>query len=172
MVIHVVQFIDENEAVVRAYKVEETDSTSPLVHIASPKANQPHPQEKLQSDQKAFAPTPQVYGNYDQISSGDFADYEGSSPSAAPLESSLAAINDTSDILQQRASTQLERKRREKSPELKYQTFQKSPNFDTFRPRPRSHFFGDAVSMWPLRSMEESRLLLHFIQNIAPWVRL
>ncbi len=166
MVIHVVEFIDENEAVVRAYKVEETDSTSPLVHIASPKADQPHPQEKLPSDQKAFAPTPQVYGNY------DFADYEGSSPSAAPLESSLAAIHDTSDTLQQKASTQLERKHQGKSPELKYQTFQKSPNFDTFRPRPRSYFSGDAVSMWPLRSMEESRLLLHFIQNIAPWVRL
>lgn len=116
-----------------------------------------------------MSPTHETSSNIDQTESMTF---EEPVKNAVRLDPSLAASLDEADISQQRASTQLEQNQRELSPELKFQTFQKSSNFDTFRPRPRSHFSSDAVSVWPLRSIEESRLLQHFVQNLAAWVRL
>lgn len=158
-----VEFVNENEGVVSAYRAEEVHSASPLVHMASPREDQHSLGESLPPDQKAYAPTSSNYEDYSNLDRTDFASFERS---AVLVKPGLDEPNE----LQQRASTQLEQKCWEKSPELKFQTFQKSANFDTFRPKPRSHFSSDAMSVWPLRSIEESRLLQHFIQNIAPWV--
>lgn len=164
--IDIVEFVDENEEVASGYSADETDSFSPSAHVASPEEDQLSLGDDLPAQQGAYAPIPPDHEDYSNDGQMDFSGLEGPLQSAALLKPSL----DNSDKLQQRVSTQLEQKRREKSPELKYQTFQKSANFDTFRPRPRSHFSSDAMSVWPLRSIEESRLLQHFIQNLAPWV--
>ncbi|CAF9935383.1 hypothetical protein IMSHALPRED_010209 [Imshaugia aleurites] len=163
--IDIVEFVDENEEVASGYSADETDSFSPSAHVASPEEDQLSLGDDLPAQQGAYAPIPPDHEDYSNDGQMDFSGLEGPLQSAALLKPSL----DNSDKLQQRVSTQLEQKRREKSPELKYQTFQKSANFDTFRPRPRSHFSSDAMSVWPLRSIEESRLLQHFIQNLAPW---
>lgn len=168
--IHVVEFVNENEFLASAYSADETDHFSPLVHVASLGEDQRSSGVTSPPEQRAHTPTAADYGDYGNNGQTDFSRLEGPLKSAVQLESSLASSLDESDRLQQRASTQAERKHLEKSPELKYQTFQKSANFDRFRPSPRSHFSSDAMSLWPLRSIEESRLLQHFIQNLAPWV--
>ena len=169
---NVVEFVNENENVLSAYAADDSGGTSALAHMASPRGDQQNLGESLPFDQTAcspLSPTHEISSNIDQTESMTI---EEPVKNAVLLDPSLAASLDEADVSQQRASTQLERNRRELSPELKFQTFQKSPSFDTFRPRPRSHFSSDAMSVWPLRSIEESRLLQHFVQNLAAWVRL
>lgn len=165
-----VEFVNENEAVISAYGADDIDGRSSLFHVASPRGDQHRRGENLPPDQRADAPKCPTYEDYSNAGQTEFVSFEEPSKGAVLLEPSLTARFDEPDELQQRVSTQLEQKHREKSPELKFQTFQKIANFDTFRPRPRSHFSSDAMSVWPLRSIEESRLLQHFIQNLAPWV--
>lgn len=167
--IDVVEFVIENEDVVSTCRAVELESTSTLVREALPREDQHSPGEYSPPGQRLSAPTCK---NYEENSNTDVFDsvyVEEPSKGAVLLEPSLAASPDERDESQPRASTQLGRHRRAKSPEPKFQSFQKF-NFDTFRPRPRSHFSSDAMSVWPLRSIEESRLLHHFIQNLAPWV--
>ena len=166
------EFVNENEAVFSAYGADDIDGRSSLFHVASPRVDQHRRGENLPPDQRADAPKCPTYEDYSNAGQTEFVNFEEPSKGAVLLEPSLTARFDEPDELQQRVSTQLEQKHREKSPELKFPTFQKITNFDTFRPRPRSHFSSDAMSVWPLRSIEESRLLQHFIQNLAPWVRL
>lgn len=163
-----VEFVDENEGVVGSYGIEETDIPSPLVNVAPSSVKQHSVGDSLPPDQRDAVPTSPNYEDYSTIAETSFASFEEPLKSSVQFEPSL----DEQEEMQQIPSTHLERKRREKSPELKFTTFQKSASFDTFRPLPRSHFSSDAVSVWPLRSIEESRLLIHFIQNLAPWVRI
>lgn len=166
------EFVDESEAVISAYKVDEFDSTSCDFSVSSSRGVQHNPGERLPSDQSAHAPALPDYKDYSSIGQDDFATYETTTESSILLGPSLRASLDEPDKLQRSVSAQRERKPQERLPELKFQTFQKSSTgFDTFRPMPRSHFSSDAMSVWPLRSIEESRLLQHFIQNLAPWVR-
>lgn len=166
--IDLVEFVDENEDVISAYVADETDIPSSLVIWAPSSGDQRRVRDSLPPNQRAAVPTPPNDDEYSNIGQTNFTGYEEPLKSAVLLDPGL----DEPDGMQQMPSTHRERKRREKSPELKFTTFQKSANFDTFRPLPRSHFSSDAVSVWPLRSIEESRLLMHFIQNLAPWVRL
>ena len=166
---NVVEFVNENENVLSAYAADDTGGNSSLAHVASPRGDHQSLGESLPFDQTArypSSPTHEASSNIDQI---EFVNFEEPVKSTVLLEPNLVASPNGSGVSQQRA-TRLERNRRELSPELKFQTFQKSPNFDTFRPRPRPHFSSDAVSVWPLRSIEESRLLQHFVQNLAAWV--
>lgn len=160
-----VEFVDENEGVVGSYGIEETDIPSPLVNVAPSSVKQHSVGDSLPPDQRDAVPTSPNYEDYSTIAETSFASFEEPLKSSVQFETSL----DEQEEMQQIPSTHLERKRREKSSELKFTTFQRSANFDTFRPLPRSHFSSDAVSVWPLRSIEESRLLIHFIQNLAPW---
>ena len=158
MRLNVVEFINENEGVLSAYRLDEIDCPSPSGKRA--------PSSDDQQIRRADDPISPNYEDYSIIGQTAFASFE------EPLKPNLATSNNESGKLQRMQSSRLERKRREKSPELKFQTFQKSPNFDTFRPLPRPFFSSDATSVWPLRSIEESRLMQHFIQNLAAWVRL
>ena len=168
----VVQFVNENEGVVSAYAADEIDSTSSLTHVKSPRGDQHSPGERVPLEQRAYYPSSPKLEEFSIMDQTDLANFEGPLRNNVLLETSLAATLDESVEMQQTASPQRERSRREKSPELKFTTFQRIPQFDSFRPRPRSHFASDAMSVWPLRSIEESRLLQHFIQNLASWVRL
>ncbi|CAF9925192.1 MAG: hypothetical protein ALECFALPRED_003083 [Alectoria fallacina] len=161
------EFVDENEAVVSAYGAEESHTSSSLVNVAPSSGDQHSMGNRLLPDQRVAIHTSPNYEDYNNIDQTDTAKFKEPLKSAVLPESSL----DEPDEMQQMPSTHLERKRRERSPELKFTTFQKSANFDTFRPLPRSHFSSDAMSVWPLRSIEESRLLMHFVQNLGPWVR-
>ena len=167
MRIGLAEFVDENEAVVSAYGAEESHTSSPLVNVAPSSGDQHSVGNRLPPDQRVAIHTSPNYEDYNNIDQTDTANFKEPLKSAVLPESSL----DEPDEMQQMPSTHLERKRRERSPELKFTTFQKSANFDTFRPLPRSHFSSDAMSVWPLRSIEESRLLMHFVQNLGPWVR-
>ena len=167
-----VQFVNENEGVFSAYAADEIDSASFLIHVTSPRGDQHSPGERVPLEQRAYYPSSPNHEKFSDIDQTDLANIEGDLRDNVLLEPSLAATLDEPVKLQQKASTHRERPRREKSPELKFTTFQRIPQFDSFRPRPRSHFASDAMSVWPLRSIEESRLLQHFIQNLAAWVRL
>lgn len=162
-----VEFVDENEAVVSAYGAEESDTSSPLVNVAPSSGDRHSVGNRLPPDQRVAIHASPNCENHNNIDQTEIANFEEPLKSAVLPESSL----DERDEMQQMPSTHPERKRRERSPELKFTTFQKSANFDTFRPLPRSHFSSDAMSVWPLRSIEESRLLMHFVQNLGPWVR-
>ena len=166
MRLNAVKFINENEVISSAYRANETDSIYPPVNRAPSSEEQQIRRVKLSPGQRANGPISPNFADYSIIGQTAFASFE------KPLKPDLTTGNNESGELQRMQSNHLERKRREKSPELKFQTFQKSPNFDTFRPLPRPFFSSDATSVWPLRSIEESRLLQHFIQNLAAWVRL
>lgn len=166
MRLNVVKFINENEGILSAYRADEIDCASPPINRASSSNDQKIRRIKLSPGQRADGPISPNYEEYSIIGQTAFASFE------EPLKPNLATSNNESGRLQRMQSSHLERKRREKSPELKFQTFQKSPNFDTFRPLPRPFFSSDATSVWPLRSIEESRLMQHFIQNLSAWVRL
>ena len=161
----VVEFVDENEGVLAAYRAHKTDGTFCPVKVPPSSGGKHGSRAKRSPGQRADGPMSQNYEEYIIISQPGFASFE------EPLKHNLATSIDESGELQRMQSSHLERKRREKSPELKFQTFQKSANFDTFRPLPRPYFSSDATSVWPLRSIEESRLLQHFIENLASWVR-
>lgn len=161
------EFVNENEGVVNAYGADAAESSSPLVNVAPSSGNQHNMADKFSPDQRAAVPTCPNYEDSKTVGRNAFTSFEEPISNAVLLEPSL----DEQDKMQQRPPTHLVQKCREKSPELKFTTFQKSANFDTFRPLPRSHFSSDAMSLWPLRSIEESRLLMHFTQNLAPWVR-
>lgn len=159
------EFVNENEGVLAAYRAHKTDSTSRPVK-GTPSSGEKHgPRAKLSPGQRADGPISPNYDDYSITSQAGFASFK------EPLKHNPATSIDESGELQRMQSSHLERKRREKSPELKFQTFQKSANFDTFRPLPRPYFSSDAKSVWPLRSIEESRLLQHFVENLASWVR-
>ena len=152
---------------VSAYGADESNTSSPLINV-DPSSGDQHPMgNRVPPNQRVAIHTSPNYENYNNVDQTVIANFEEPLKSAALPEPSL----DEPDETQQMPSTHLERKRQEKSPELKFTTFQKSANFDTFRPLPRSHFSSDAMSVWPLRSIEESRLLMHFVQNLGPWVR-
>ena len=166
-----VEFVNENENVLKAYAADDAGCNFSLAHVVSPTGDQQSPGESLPLDQTACYPLSPTHEASSIIDQTESLTIEKPVKNAVLPDPSLAASLDEADVSQQRASTQLKRNRRELSPELKFQTFQKSPSFDTFRPRPRSHFSSDAMSVWPLRSIEESRLLQHFVQNLAAWVR-
>ena len=166
------EFVSENERVVSAYAADDINTTSTLIPVASPRGDQRSLGAVLSLDPKACYPSSP---NVEQHSSGhknDLTNIDGPSEDTVLLEPSPAAGPNESDDLQQRPLIQLERNGQGKTAELKFPTFGKTLQFDTFRPIPRSHFSSDALSVWPLRSVEESRLLQHFIQNLAAWVRL
>ena len=167
------EFVNENERVASAYVVDEIDATSTLVPVASPRGGQHELEAGLSLDPRSPRPSSP---NHEEHSSGhkdDLTNIGGPFEDAVLLEPSPAADLNASDHLpQQMPLIQLERNGQGKTAELKFPTFGKKLQFDTFRPIPRSHFSSDALSVWPLRSIEESRLLQHFIQNLAAWVRL
>ena len=170
--IYLVEFVNENERVISAYAADEINTPSTLVRLASPRGDQLSSGSGLSLDPKACYPSSP---NAEEHSSGHkdrLGNSDGPFEDALLLGPSPQANSDESDDLQQRPLIQLERKGRGKTAELKFPTFGKKLQFDTFRPIPRSHFSSDALSVWPLRSIEESRLLQHFIQNLAAWVRL
>lgn len=170
----VVEFVNENEGVLSAYAAAETNNTSSGVHVPSPRGDQQEQyslEEVLPPEQRAYYPPSPNHQDSSSNDDPDLAYFDAHLQAGVLLDPGLPASLDESDELQQRVSTQLERNRRDKTPELKFPTFGKKPQFDTFRPTPRSHFSSDAMSVWPLRSIEESRLLQHFIQNLASWVR-
>ena len=163
------EFVNENERVVSAYRAGGINYTSSLGHAVPPTPDQQNLGEGSSLDQGAFYP---LSPNPKEPSSASLSNSDRPLEDAVLCDPSLAATFDESGDLHQMQPTPLDRSHRDTTPELKFQTFRKKPQFDTFRPRPRSHFSSDAVSVWPLRSIEESRLLQHFIQNLAPWVRL
>ena len=166
------EFVNENERVVSAYAADEVNTPSTLVHVASPRGTQHILEAATSPNPRACYPSSP---NVEESSSGhknDLTDFDGPFEAAVLLDPIPSAGPDESDDLQQRRSVRLERKSQSKTAELKFPTFGKKLQFDTFRPIPRSHFSSDALSVWPLRSIEESRLLQHFIQNLAAWVRL
>lgn len=167
-----VEFVNENERVVSAYAADEVNTPSTLVHVASPKGVQHILEAGTPLDPRACYPSSP---NVEERSSGhknDLTNFDGNFEDAVLLESSSSAGADEPNDLQQRQLVRLARNGQSKTAELKFPTFGKKLQFDTFRPIPRSHFSSDALSVWPLRSIEESRLLQHFIQNLAAWVRL
>lgn len=169
------EFLNENEGVLSAYATAETDKTPSGGHVPSPREDQQEQyslEEVLPPEQRAYYPPSPNHQERSSNDDPDLAYFDAHLQAAVLLDPGLPASLDESDDLQQRVSTQLERNCRDKTPELKFPTFGKKPQFDTFRPTPRSHFSSDAMSVWPLRSIEESRLLQHFIQNLASWVRL
>ena len=168
---YLVEFVNENERVISAYAADEINTTSTLVQLASPRGDQHSLGAGLASDPRACYPSSP---NLEEHSSGhmdDLTNLDGPFEDAVLLKPSPSAGPNESDDLQQRPVTQLDRHGRGKTAELKFPTFGKRLQFDTFRPIPRSHFSSDALSVWPLRSIEESRLLQHFMQNLAAWVR-
>ena len=157
---------------VSAYAADDISTTSTLVPGASPSGDQHRLGTGLSLDPKACYPSSP---NVEKHSSGhkdDLTSIDRPFEDIVLLEASAAAGSNESDNLQQRPLIQPERNGQGKTAELKFPTFGKTLQFDTFRPIPRSHFSSDALSVWPLRSIEESRLLQHFIQNLAAWVRL
>ena len=159
------EFVSENEDVISAYRADESDTASLSVQMASPKRDQDSREGKFSS-----APTSPNHEDKSNADRSDLMSVHKPLNDAILLEPRFTASLNEPDESKPRASTRLERNLRAKSPELKFQSFRKRTNFDVFRPGPRSHFSSDAMSVWPLRSIEESRLLQHFIQNIAPWV--
>lgn len=170
----VVEFVNENEGVLNAYAAAETDNASSGVLVPSPRGDRQEQyslEQVLPPKQSAYYPPSPNHQGSTNNDDPDLTYFDAHLQIAALLDPGLPASLDESDELQQRLPTQLERNCRDKTPELKFPTFGKKPQFDTFRPTPRSHFSSDAMSVWPLRSIEESRLLQHFIQNLASWVR-
>lgn len=171
----VVEFVNENEGVLSAYAAAVTDTAPMGSYVSSPRGDR---QEKYSlervspPEQRAYYPPSPNHQARSSNEDPDLAYFDAHLQAEIQLDSDLPASLDESDELEQRVSTQLERDYRDKTPELKFPTFGKKLQFDTFRPTPRSHFSSDAMSVWPLRSIEESRLLQHFIQNLASWVRL
>ena len=162
------EFVSENEGILSAYAADEIDRSFSLVHVVSPQSDQQSLQEPLFLDQGACSPaslSPEGSRNIDQRKLANLGP-----PNTLILDPNLPTHLRETDRYRHRAIAQVDQKRREKSPELKFQTFQGVPKFDAFRPLPRPHFSSDAMSVWPLRSIEESRLLQHFIQNLASWV--
>ena len=169
-----VEFVNENERVVSAYAADEVNTPYTLVHVASPRGTQHIPEAAPSPNPRACYPSsPNVEERRSRDGDkNDLTDFGGPFEDAVLLEPSPSAGPDESGDLQQRQLVRLERNGQGKTAELKFPTFGKKLQFDTFRPIPRSHFSSDALSVWPLRSIEESRLLQHFIQNLAAWVRL
>ena len=165
------EFISENEGLFAAYRVDEAKKTSPPLSVAISSRNQHSPGMMTPTGQRADGPTSPEYGKHSIDGQTDAYPFEDHPEIAVLLEPSTTPRFNESDELLKMQSSHLKRKRRAKSPELKFPTFQKSANFDTFRPLPRPYFSRDAKSVWPLRSIEESRLLQHFILNLGPWVR-
>lgn len=164
-------FVSENEGLVATYRVDEAKKVSSLLNTAIPSGNQHSLGVRTPTGQPADDPKSRDYEEESIGSQTDTFPFEDHPKTAVLFEPSITPSFNESDELQQMQSSHLERKRRAKSPELKFPTFQKSANFDTFRPLPRPYFSSDATSVWPLRSIEESRLLQHFILNLGPWVR-
>ena len=167
---HLVEFVNENEGIVSAYAADEINRSLSLVHVAASRLDQQSLQEVLSLNHGACFPSSPSHEGSRASDQSKLANLEEPITNAINLDPNLPTNTDGSDKHRHRAMTQRDQKRRAKSPELKYQTFQRIPNFDAFRPLPRSHFSSDAVSVWPLRSIEESRLLQHFIQYLAAWV--
>ena len=171
LTVNVVEFINENARVGSAYAIDGLDNTTSSVHTVSPREDQHSPIEGLPLDQKACYPSSPIVEDPSSLDRTDVINFVGPYEDTRLPDSSLPDTFDHSNELHQRQSRQFEQRGGDKTPELKFHTFLKKPQFDTFRPRPRSHFSSDALSMWPLRSIEESRLLQNFIQNLAAWVR-
>ena len=169
----VVEFVNENEGLLHAYATDDINSARSSTHVETLRGEQHDPETKLPLDQMTYyplSPSAEDFG-YNPHDQTDPAKFQGPLKDAVLPDSSIAANRNEFGEMQWTTSIQLEKNRQEKSLELKFQSFQRHPNFDTFRPRFRSHFSSDATSAWPLRSIEESRLLQHFVQNLAPWVR-
>ena len=168
---NLVDFVSENQGLVATYRVDEAKNVSPIINVAIPSGTQQSLGVRTPTSQRVDDPKSRDYEEDSIVGQTDTFPFEDHPKTAVLLEPSFAPSFNESDELQQMQSSHLERKRRAKSPELKFPTFQKSANFDTFRPLPRPYFSRDATSVWPLRSIEESRLLQHFILNLGPWVR-
>ena len=164
------EFVDENEGILNAYAADEIHRSLSLVHVASSRLDQQSLQEVLSLNQGACFPSPPSHEGSKAIDQSKLASLKEPMTNDVNLDLNLPTNTDESDKYRRRVMSQRDQKRRAKSPELKFQTFQRIPNFDAFRPLPRSHFSSDAMSVWPLRSIEESRLLQHFIQYLAAWV--
>ena len=169
---YLVEFVNENERVISAYAGDDITTPSTLVHVPSPRGAQPSLEAGSSSDPRACYPSSPNVEEHSTGHKNDLTNFDGPFEDAVLPEPSPPVYPDKSDDLQHRPLIQLDRKDHSKTPELKFPTFGKKLQFDTFRPIPRSHFSSDALSVWPLRSIEESRLLQHFIQNLAAWVRL
>lgn len=164
------EFVSENEGLFGAYGVDETEITSPLLNVAISIGTQHSLGVRTPTGLREDSPASPIYEEHSIGGQVDTARFEDPFQAAVLFESKIASSVNESNELQRMQSSHLQRKRRAKSPELKFPTFQKSANFDTFRPLPRPYFSSDATSAWPLRSIEESRLLQHFILNLGPWV--
>ena len=167
-----VEFVNENERVISAYASDEINTPSTSVHVASPREAHHSLGAGTSSHPRACYPSSPSFEEHNSGHKDDLSNFGGPLEDPALLEPSPSAVTDKSDDLQQTPLIRLERGGQGKTAELKFPTFGKKLQFDTFRPIPRSHFSSDALSVWPLRSIEESRLLQHFIQNLAAWVRL
>ena len=161
---HVVEFVSENEGILSAYAVDGIDRR------ASPRSDQQSLPGVLSPDQGASFLSYPSHEDSRPVHQIKLADLKEPMANAVTLGPILPTNLHEPDKCRQRPIYQVDQKRREKVPELKFQTFQRIPDFDAFRPLPRLHFSSDAMSDWPLRSIEESRLLQHFIQNLAAWV--
>ena len=92
--------------------------------------------EGLSPDQGAtYPPSP----NPEEPSTTNLPNFDRPLEDAVLYDPSLAATFDASEDLDQMQPTPLERSHRDTTPELKFQTFRKKPQFDTFRPRPAVH---------------------------------
>ena len=166
------EFVNENERVISAYAADEINTPSTLIHVASTIVDQQSLGAAPVLDPRACYPSSPDLEEHSSGHMDNLTNSGGPIEDAVRLRPSPSAGPTESDDLQQRPVIQLEQRGRGKTAELKFPTFGKTLQFDTFRPIPRSHFSSDALSVWPLRSIEESRLLQHFIQNLAAWVRL